>query len=43
MDELYMTIQELKKRINTLEKQVDSDVVAEVKETKPASKKNTHK
>jgi uncharacterized membrane-anchored protein YhcB (DUF1043 family) len=36
MDELYKTIYELKKRVNTLEKQIDSDepIVAEEKEAK---------
>lgn len=38
MDELYKTIQELKKRINTLEKQIDGEgeLAAEEKEAKPA-------
>jgi predicted nuclease with TOPRIM domain len=36
MDELYKTIYELKKRVNTLEKQIDTDepIVAEEKEAK---------
>ena len=39
MDELYKTIYELKKRINTLEKQIDSDAVeTEEKEAPKASK-----
>lgn len=38
MDELYKTIYELKKRINTLEKQIDSEGVEEVKEPKAAKK-----
>lgn len=41
MDELYKTIHELKKRVHTLEKQLDNDTVVadEVKETKAAAKK----
>ena len=38
MDELYKVIHELRKRINTLEKQIDTDgvEVVEEKETKKA-------
>jgi hypothetical protein len=40
MDETYKTIYEMKKRINMLEKQLDTDVVTE-EVAKPAAKKAT--
>lgn len=39
MDSLYKTINELKKRINVLEKQIDNDAAVAETETKPAPKK----
>lgn len=39
MDELYKTIYELKKRINTLEKQIDSDVVDMEEKEAPKARK----
>ena len=38
MDELYKTVYELRKRVNMLEKQIDTDTEVAT-ETKPAAKK----
>lgn len=43
MDELYKTIYELKKRINSLEKQIDSDVVIETEEKEAPKARKTAK
>jgi polyhydroxyalkanoate synthesis regulator phasin len=40
MDELYKTIYELKKRINSLEKQIDSDVVDSEEKESPKARKS---